>query len=120
MMIKFLVDESVGEKVAQFIRSEGFDTFSVMDGMRGASDVDIIRKAIAEDRIVVTNDRDFGELVFRFRFLPKGVLLLRLKDECAKNKVKIITSIIREHLDQLTGNFLIVTEKHIRKRSIVK
>ena len=48
------------------------------------------------------------------------VFPLRLKDESAKNKVKIITFIIREHLDQLVGNFLIVTEKQIRKRSIVK
>jgi len=105
MMLQFLVDESVGEKVAQFIRSEGFDTISVINEMRGASDMDIIRKAIGEDRIIVTNDRDFGELVFRFRFLPRGVILLRLKDESAKNKVKIITFIIREHLDQLAGNF---------------
>jgi len=86
--------------------------------MRGVSDLDIIRKAISEDRIIVTNDRDFGELVFRFQ--PRGVILLRLKNESAKNKVKIITFIIREHLDQLVGNFLIVTEKQIRKRSIIK
>ena len=80
----------------------------------------IIQRAIKEQRIIVTNDKDFGELVFRFRLFPKGVILLRLKDESAKNKVKIIKSILREHLHQLEGNFLIVTEKQIRKRSIMK
>ncbi len=119
-MLKFLVDESTGRKVAIAIRSEGFDTISVIDDLRGARDLAIIQRAIKEQRIIVTNDKDFGELVFRFRLFPKGVILLRLKDESAKNKVKIIKSILREHLHQLEGNFLIVTEKQIRKRSIMK
>ncbi len=53
-MLKFLVDESTGKKVAQAIQEEGYDTISVIDEMRGAGDFEIIKKAIREERIIVT------------------------------------------------------------------
>ena len=118
--MRFLVDECAGPAIAHWLRSRSHEVYSVYEEARGMADTDVLQKAFSENWILITNDKDFGELVFRFRFLPKGVLLLRLKDESAKNKVKIITFIIREHLDQLAGNYLIVTEKQIRKRSIVK
>ena len=67
-MPKFLVDESTGEKVARAICSEGFDTISVIEKMRGARDLEIIRKAIAEKRIIVTMTRILVNLFFVFDF----------------------------------------------------
>ena len=54
--------------------------------MRGADDIEIIQR-VNEGRIIVTNDKDFGELIFRRRLASKGVLLLRLEDESPENKI---------------------------------
>ncbi len=117
-MYKFIVDESTGDKVAELLRTEGFDVVSVISQMRGADDLSIIQRALNEGRIIVTNDKDFGELVFHQNFKPSGVLLLRLEDESTLNKVKVVRTIVRQHLTNLEGNFLVVTERKIRKRPI--
>ena len=63
--MRFLVDECTGPAVAQWLRIQNHDVISVYDEIRGADDRDVIRKAFEQDRILITNDKDFGELVFR-------------------------------------------------------
>jgi len=50
-------------------------------------DDEIIVKAFAEDWILITNDKDFGDKVYRERYPHKGLILLRLDDERASNKL---------------------------------
>jgi predicted nuclease of predicted toxin-antitoxin system len=61
--MRFLVDECTGPAVAQWLRSRGYDTFSVYEQARGTDDDEVIRTAYAQDRILITNDKDFGEKV---------------------------------------------------------
>jgi predicted nuclease of predicted toxin-antitoxin system len=75
--MRFLVDECTGPVVAQWLRSQGHDVFSVYDDAQGADDESILRLACSEDRIVITCDKDFGELVFRDELPHEGVVLLR-------------------------------------------
>ena len=63
--MRFLVDECTGPAVAQWLREQGHDVFSVFDDARGMADDDVIDKAALENRILITNDKDFGEKVYR-------------------------------------------------------
>ena len=65
--MRFLVDECAGPMVADWLRSQGHDVFSVYDFARGLDDEAVIEKAFIENWILVTNDKDFGEKVFRER-----------------------------------------------------
>ena len=65
--MRFLVDENVGPSVAHWLSTEGHNTASVYVETRGISDREIIRRASEEDRILITCDKDFGDLVFRER-----------------------------------------------------
>ena len=65
--MRFLVDECTGPKVALWLRDQGHDVFSVYDEARGIDDGTILDKAFSENWILITNDRDFGERVFRER-----------------------------------------------------
>ncbi len=96
----------------------GFDSVSVIEYMKGASDEEIVLKAVEENRVIVTNDKYFGRLE-GFNRLP-GVILLRLKDETIENKVKIVSFILASHSDAILGNVMIVSEKKIRVRKIRK
>ena len=81
--MRFLVDECTGPRVANWLKSEGYEVFSVYHQARGLDDNKVIEKAFVEDWILITNDKDFGEKVFRERRPHKGVIFLRLKDERA-------------------------------------
>jgi len=114
--VKFLVDESAGLAVSRRLKQMGFDAVSVIELMRGAADEEVMRKAIEENRVIVTNDKDFGWLAAFYK--PPGVILLRLDDEKTENKVKMIMHIVTKYRDAILGSVLVASEKKIRIRKI--
>ncbi len=112
--MRFLVDECTGPKVAQWLRAQGHEVFSVFHDARGLEDVDVIRKAHAENWILITNDKDFGEKVYRERFPHRGVVLLRLEDERATCKIEALRQLLSNYADRLADQFVVVTEARIR------
>jgi predicted nuclease of predicted toxin-antitoxin system len=88
--MRFLVDESTGPAVAAWLRQQGHEVFSVCAEARGMDDDDIIHKAFTENWIPITNDKDFGEKVYREQRPHKGIVLLRLEDERAVVKIETL------------------------------
>jgi len=78
--MRFLVDESTGPAVGEWLRRQGHEVSSIFDEARGIGDEDIIQKAFSGTWILMTNDKDFGEKVYREQYPHKGVVLLRLED----------------------------------------
>jgi predicted nuclease of predicted toxin-antitoxin system len=118
--MRLLVDECTGPVVAVWLRERGHDVFSVFEEARGMQDDDVLTKAFAEDRVLITNDKDFGERVFRLKQPHRGVVLLRLEDERAANKVAAVECLLAAHEADLPGRFCVVTEKAIRIVGLVK
>lgn len=88
--MKFITDENLGIKIPQFLKSLGYDVISVIEVALSKPDTDILKLANEENRILLTTDKDFGELVFKEKLIHSGVILLRLKDESVENKKKVI------------------------------
>ena len=112
--MRFLVDECTGPAVAQWLRLRNHDVISVYDEIRGANDRDVIQKSFEQDRILITNDKDFGELVFHEKKPHKGVILLRLEDERSANKISILKHLLEKYQSSIPGSFIVVTENNIR------
>ena len=112
--MRLLVDECVGPTVARRLREEGHEVFSVFDGARGATDEDIVRKAYRENWILITNDKDFGEKVFREGRPHSGTVLLRLREERPARQLRTILRVVRLYADRLAGRFSVVTEDGVR------
>ena len=112
--MRFVVDECTGPAVARWLRQQQHDVFSVYEQARGMDDDDIVQKAFAENRIVVTNDKDFGDKVFRERWPHRGVILLRLEDERAPKKIEALKRLLERYADQLNDRFVVVTEATVR------
>jgi predicted nuclease of predicted toxin-antitoxin system len=77
-------------------------------------DDDIIHKAFAENWILMTNDKDFGEKVYRERRPHRGVVLLRLEDERAAIKIETVRRLLESYADRLPDQFVVVTERSVR------
>ncbi len=112
--MRFLVDECTGPAVARWLRSQSHDVFSVYGEARGMADQDVIEKAYAENRILITNDKDFGEKVYRERLPHRGVVLLRLHDERFPKKIAATRRLPAGYGDKLANRFVVVTETRIR------
>jgi predicted nuclease of predicted toxin-antitoxin system len=114
--MRFIVDESTGYGVARFLQAQGHDVLIVAEVMPEADDMTILQRAFIEERIVVTNDKDFGELIFRRREPHHGVILLRLQDESGENRLHVIKALMEQYSEQLSERFAVVTEKNVRFR----
>ena len=117
--MRFLVNENVASTVIQELRQRGHDVLSAKESMRSAADDVILARGQTEERIVVTHDKDFGELAFQSH-LPAscGIILFRLSgsDPDSDNERML------EALDSRTdwaGSFSVVTHDRIRMRPLL-
>jgi predicted nuclease of predicted toxin-antitoxin system len=114
--MRFAVDESTGTAVVEYLRSLGHDVLAVAGTMPQADDLDILDRAVSEGRILITNDKDFGELVFRSGKAHQGVVLLRLHDESSANRVRVVKAVLEKYADRLASHFVVATEGGVRIR----
>ncbi|MBU2611845.1 MAG: DUF5615 family PIN-like protein [Chloroflexi bacterium] len=112
--MRFLLDECAGPAVARWLQEQGYDVFSVYEQARGMDDDEIVEKAYLEKRVLITNDKDYGEKIYREGKLHKGIVLLRLADERASSKIKVIQHLLRNYSEKLPDNFIVATERRVR------
>ncbi len=118
--MKFIVDESTGMGVVEFLRAIGHDVISVGETMARARDLDVLACASADERVLITNDKDFGELVFRSGRVHSGVILLRLHDDRPESRIRVIKTLLKKHGNRMKGNFSVISENQIRIRHFSK
>jgi predicted nuclease of predicted toxin-antitoxin system len=96
------------------LRSQGHEVFSVYESARGIDDEEVIQKAFDENWIVISSDKDFGNKVFREHREHRGVILFRLENESSTNKIALLQRLLAEYPEQLSDNFIVVTERLVR------
>ena len=115
--MRFIVDESTGRSVVTQLRAMGHDVLAVAEEMPEGEDRDVLQQAADQERILITNDKDFGELIYRLGRGHAGVLLLRLRDDGKANRIRVVSAVISQYGDRLSGHFIVATEKRVRIRS---
>jgi predicted nuclease of predicted toxin-antitoxin system len=114
--MKFLLDVCVSSRSLQaFLVGQGHDTLSALAIDPRASDEQLLAFALHDDRVLVTEDRDFGELVF-VRRLPHGPIV-RLVDLTVDEQVRGMGELLEHHAAELIGGVVVtVTRGRIRIR----
>jgi predicted nuclease of predicted toxin-antitoxin system len=112
--MRFLVDECVGTSVAEYLKSNNHIVFSVFDESRGAEDADLLQKYYLENYILITSDKDFGEMIFKNQKKHKGIILIRCQPNNFKQKIIILTKLLANYADKLENNFVVVTNENVR------
>lgn len=115
--MRLLTDENIGLEVVEFLRFQGHDVSSVIEESRGISDPEVLKIALKENRLIITSDTDFGELVYHQKLPHKGIVLLRLVDETNANKIKVLSGLLKTYKDQFKNKFAVATEGKIRIRT---
>ena len=116
--MRFLADENVSRYVVERLRAVGFDVTAVGSTNSGASDSDVLAAASRDGRILITEDRDFGELVVRQRLEVQGVVLLELDRLSNVAEADLVAAVISTNADKLSGNLLVIESGRVRIRPL--
>jgi predicted nuclease of predicted toxin-antitoxin system len=106
--MRFLADESCDFAVVRSLRSAGHDVLAVSDIAPMAEDPDVINLAVNENRILLTEDKDFGQLVYAHGLESIGVIFLRFPSHARKQIAGDVVRMVKKEADKLIGSFVVV------------
>ena len=110
MPMKFLLDENIGKAVAKFLEKLGHSASRIRLIAPGIEDSEVLDLSVSKDSILITSDKDFGELIFKEGQSSAGVIFLRLQDESSDNKIKALKEVLSKH-KEVRNKFITVKEK---------
>ncbi len=118
--MRLLIDESLQRDLAGVLSGHGHDAVHVADiGLQGAPDIDVLTKARADDRVVVTADTDFGTLLALSGASGPSVVLLRRSGRRVHERTRIVLIVLDLVADQLaTGSVVTVDNERVRIRPL--
>jgi len=115
--MNILADECIDQQIVARLRSEGYNVLYVAEFDPGIPDDVVLKQANECDAMLLTADKDFGELVFRLKHIHGGVMLLRLAGFSPEQKADIVAEVFQHHAQGLQHNFSVVSPGMVRIRS---
>jgi predicted nuclease of predicted toxin-antitoxin system len=112
--MRFLAEESCDYRVVRALRAAGHDVKAVIELAPGAADSAIFEMAEREERIFVTEDRDFGQLVYAGPTAAAGVILLRYPSTARARLPAIVVDVVTEYAERIPGRFVVLEPGRIR------
>lgn len=101
------------------LRKEGFDVSSISLDSPSITDAEVIQIATSENRTIITFDRDYGELIFKYNFQPvAGVIYLRMQNYQPEKPAELLLKLFNTPNLKFAGFFTVVDEKSVRQRKI--
>jgi predicted nuclease of predicted toxin-antitoxin system len=116
--MRLLADENVEPIVVEWLRVTRHDVLHMLEADPGAPDTVVLERARDEQRVLITYDRDFGELVFRTGAVTAGVLLLRLSPAAPAERLVLLQARWTLFADRLEGSFVVVADHKVRVRQL--
>jgi predicted nuclease of predicted toxin-antitoxin system len=116
--VNLLADESVDRQIVDRLRQEGHAVRYIAEVEPGISDDRVLDLANQEADVLLTADKDFGELVFRRGRLTFGILLIRLAGLSPTRKADVVASSVGEHGPELLGAFAVLAPRSFRIRRL--
>jgi predicted nuclease of predicted toxin-antitoxin system len=116
--MRFLADESCDFRVVRALRAAGHNVTAVIEVTPGAEDDAVMELAMREARIFLTEDRDFGRLVYAAARPPVGVILLRFPSTARGSLPAVLVELVAQHGEKLAERFVVVQPGRIRFATI--
>jgi|SRR5215203_252902 len=114
----FFGDEGLDAPLVELLRQAGYNVIYAAEKMKGALDTEILERASHEEAILITKDKDFGELVIRQQMHSYGVILIRVEKLNLLSNCLLVLKFINQHLSQLKFSFTVIEEDKIRIRTL--
>ncbi len=118
-MIRFLLNENVPLASVRLLRQAGWDIAAIIEDSPGVSDTEVMARAHREQRIIVTFDRDYGELLYRRHLpAPPGILYLRFAPLTPEEPGEYVLRLLTNPNITLSGHFTVADRNQLRQRPL--
>ncbi len=118
--MKFHANENIEAEVVAFLRAAGHDVTYGAEVDPRAMDEEVLARATSERRILITCDKDFGELCYRRGQPASGVILIRGRDVTASGRIRLLESLFKSGIPMEPGLFIVVGDQGIRRRPLAQ
>lgn len=114
--MKIMADEGVDKPIVDQLRRDGYSVIYIAESDPGASDDIVLDLANSNSAVLLTADKDFGEMVYRLRRMSHGIVLIRLSGLSAEAKARIASAAIKKHANELENAFTVIAPDSVRIR----
>jgi len=112
--MEFVADESCAGPVIRALREAGHDVVAIAEVASGAPDEQVLERALKDERVLITEDRDFGELVFARGRFSAGVILVRFPSRVRNAKPATVVEAVAKLGTRLNDGFIVVEPGRVR------
>jgi predicted nuclease of predicted toxin-antitoxin system len=112
--LRFLADESCDFVVVRALRAAGHDVLAVAEQAAGTPDREVIQLALDDGRVLLTEDKDFGQLVFAAFAGSRGVILIRFPSDARTLLASVIVRVVDTYATQLSSAFVTLSPGRVR------
>jgi predicted nuclease of predicted toxin-antitoxin system len=112
--VRFLADESCDFSVVRALRAVGHDVLAVAELAAGSDDAMVMDLSLRESRVLLTEDKDFGQLVYAQSQQSSGVIFIRYPATARKSLQKDVVTLVSQLETDLTGSFVVMSPGRIR------
>lgn len=116
--MRWLVDECVDARIVPLLPADAHDVLCIVEVARGASDNKILELAAAESPLMLSEDKDFGDLVIRRRIQVPGIVLLRVQPDIVSLKWSRLRAAVDKFGEKLLGRCTVLEEARFRSRGL--
>jgi predicted nuclease of predicted toxin-antitoxin system len=116
--MKFFADENVARLVVQWLRQRGHDVLYAAEAAPGWGDAVWLHRAEQSERLIVTADKDFGDLIFRDRLNSHGVVLIRMHRLSLRERLARLAEVWSIVEANPKGKFIVITAGRVRLRNL--
>jgi predicted nuclease of predicted toxin-antitoxin system len=116
--MNLLADECCDAPLVVGLRADGHDVIYIKESAPGSTDQSILQLSCAQQRVLLTEDKDFGELVVRLALPAYGIVFLRMDPADSTAKLSRLREVIRNDGHRLAGSFVVVDQDKVRFRPI--
>ena len=113
-----LADENIDQRLVSSLRLAGISVYSVAELSPGITDEEVMKLSENLGALILTDDKDFGEIVFRKQRSCPGIVLLRLTGVDYSHKADQVIQVIDKCGSEMTGKFVVITEETVRMRKL--
>ena len=112
--MKFVADESVDKPIVNAIRADGYNVYYILEKNRGIPDNEVLKIANSKKCILLTADKDFGDIVYRQKRSHYGIVLFRLAGFSIEKKIAVVINALKKHPGEFKDHFSVISKTHIR------
>jgi predicted nuclease of predicted toxin-antitoxin system len=112
--MKLVADESIDFGIIKLLRENKIEVLSIAHVNKGISDIEVLNIANENKCLLITEDKDFGELTHRLKLKHYGILLIRLSNLKRSERLILASEMIQKHYKDLQNNFAVLTSTNFR------